>query len=137
MNTKKAALTVLSIALKIVIYAVVIMGIYRLGVMAYNYGHSVFAEEAVDSRPGRTVELHVESGASVGEIAKLLKEKGLVEDWKLFLLQAKLADFSEKLTAGQYKLSTAMLPSEIMSVLSGEEIDFCGRGCGFQAGKNR
>jgi len=124
MNTKKAALTVLSIALKIVIYAVIIMGVYRLGVMAYNYGHSVFAEEAVDSRPGRTVEVQVEKGASAGEIAKLLEEKGLVEDWKLFYLQARLSKYSEKMSSGQYTLSTAMLPSEIMAVLSGEEIDF-------------
>ena len=42
MNTKKAALTVLSIALKIVVLAVVVMGIYRLAGVAFDYGHSVF-----------------------------------------------------------------------------------------------
>lgn len=124
MNTKKAALTVLSIALKIVIYAVIIMGVYRLSMMAFDYGHSIFAEEAVDSRPGRTIEVTVESGASVGEIAKLLEEKGLVEDWKLFYLQAKLSKYSNKMEAGQYTLSTAMMPSEMMAVMSGEEVDF-------------
>ena len=46
MNTKKAALTVLSITLKIVIIAVVALGIFRLGSMAFSYGHSVFQEEA-------------------------------------------------------------------------------------------
>ena len=52
MNTKKAALTVLSITLKIVIIAVVALGIFRLGSMAFSYGHSVFQEEAVDLYSG-------------------------------------------------------------------------------------
>ena len=36
MNIKRAALTVLSIALKIVVIAVVILGIVRLGGMAFD-----------------------------------------------------------------------------------------------------
>ena len=59
MNTKKAALTVLSITLKIVIIAVVALGIFRLGSMAFSYGHSVFQEEAVDPMPGRTISVTV------------------------------------------------------------------------------
>ena len=51
MNIKRAALTVLSIALKIVVIAVVILGIIRLGGMAFDYGHSVLQEVAVDEEP--------------------------------------------------------------------------------------
>ena len=64
MNTKKAALTVLSITLKIVVIAVIALGIFRLGSMAFSYGHSVFQEEAVDSMPGRTIQVTVPDGAS-------------------------------------------------------------------------
>ena len=53
MNTKKAALTVLSITLKIVVIAVIALGIFRLGSMAFSYGHSVFQEEAVDPDAGK------------------------------------------------------------------------------------
>ena len=90
MNTKKAALTVLSIALKIVIFAVIVMGVYRLGTMAYAYGHAIFSEEAVDPKPGRTIEVTIESGTSTKEMAQLLEQKGLVEDGKLFFLQTAL-----------------------------------------------
>ena len=38
MNIKRAALTVLSIALKIVVIAVVILGIIRLVGIAFDYG---------------------------------------------------------------------------------------------------
>ena len=124
MNTKKAAVTVLSIALKIVIFAVVVIGVYRLGSMAFQYGHAVFQEEAVDQRPGRTVPVTIWSGASVKEIAKLLEEKGLVEDWKLFYVQVKVSKYAKTLVPGDYTLSTAMLPREMMAVMSGEETDF-------------
>ena len=83
MNTKRAALTVLSIALKIVVTAVVILGIIRLGGMAFDYGHSVFQEEAVDEEPGRSITVSIEDGTDVQAVAKLLEDKGLVNDLSL------------------------------------------------------
>ncbi len=124
MNTKRAALTVLSITLKIVIIAVVALGIFRLGTMAFSYGHSVFQEEAVDPMPGRTISVTVPNGASKTEIAKLLEKKGLVEDWKLFYIQILCSKYSKTMQPGTYTLSTAMKPRQLMAVLSGEEIDF-------------
>lgn len=120
MNTKKAALTVLSITLKIVIFAVIVLAVLRLGGMAYEYGHSVFQEEAVDAPPGRTVNVTVETGASVKEIARLLESKGLVEDWKLFSIQVKVSKYAKTMQPGTYTLNTAMLPREMMAVMSGE-----------------
>lgn len=125
MNTKKAALTFLSIALKIVVLAVVVMGIYRLGGIAFDYGHSVFQEEAVDREPGRSVTVTIETDASVQDIAKLLKENGLVEDWKLFYIQVQVSKYAKRLKPGTYTLSTAMKPREMMAVISreGEETE--------------
>jgi len=124
MNIKKAALTVLSITLKIVIAAIVVMAVYRLAGMAYNYGHSVFMEEAVDPKPGRTIEVTVESGSSLKDAAQKLEEEGLVEDWKLFYIQVKVSKYAKTMESGTYTLSTAMKPREIMAVMSGEEVDF-------------
>lgn len=124
MNTKKAALTVLSIALKIVIIAVVAIGIFRLGSMAFSYGHAVFQEEAVDPMPGRTISVTVPDGASKTEIARLLEKKGLVEDWKLFYIQILCSKYSKTMKPGTYTLSTAMTPRQLMAALSGEDVDF-------------
>lgn len=121
MNTKKAALTVLSITLKIVIAAVVVLAVFRLGSMAFNYGHAVFQEEAVDAPPGRTITVTVEDGASTQAIAKLLEDKGLVEDWKLFYVQVKVSKYAKTIQPGTYTLTTAMMPREMMAVMSGEE----------------
>lgn len=120
MNTKKAALTVLSITLNIVVIALVVIGLTRLGNAAYYYGHSAFYIEPVDEEPGRQVSVAVEKGDSAQEIGQLLQEKGLIEDWKLFYLQASLNKFDEKKIEGNYVLTTAMTPKEMMAVMSGE-----------------
>lgn len=120
MNTRKATLTVLSITFKIVITALIIMGILRLGTMAYNYGHSVFQETAVDEEPGRQVEVSIPAGSSEMAIGKILEKKGLVEDWKLFYLQVTVSKYRGKLQPGQYILSTAMKPRAMMAIMSGE-----------------
>ncbi len=124
MNTRKAALTVLSIALKIVIMAVIVLGIFKLGSTAFSYGHSVFQEEALDPMPGRTITVTVEDGSSAKTIAKLMEHKGLVENWKLFYIQAICSKYSKTMKAGTYTLSTAMKPRQLMAVMSGEEVDF-------------
>lgn len=123
MNTKKAALTVLSIALKIVVFAVLVLVLLRVGTIAYEYGHAVFEEEALDEPPGRTITVTVEEGASAQDIARLLEHEGLVDDWKLFYLQILCSKYADTMQPGTYELSTAMKPRELMAVMSGEEVE--------------
>ena len=84
MNTKKAALIVLSITLKIVALALVAMLLLRLGTTAYYYGHAVFHTGPLDAPPGRQAAVVIEEGDSIADVAKLLEQKGLVKDWLLF-----------------------------------------------------
>ena len=123
MNTKKAALTVVSIALKIVIFAALVVVLLRIGSVAYEYGHAVFEEEALDEAPGRTIPVSVPEGASAMDIARLMEDEGLVEDWKLFYLQILCSKYSDTMQPGEYTLSTAMKPRELMAVMSGEEVE--------------
>ena len=123
MNYKKAALTVLSITLNIVVTIMVLIGLSRLGNAAYHYGHSVFHAEAMDPEPGRKVNVTIERGDSAEEIAKILQNKGLVEDWKLFFIQARLSKYYDTMNAGDYTLTTAMTPKEMMAVMSGETLE--------------
>ena len=123
MNTKKAALTVLSIALKIVVFAVLVIALLRIGTVAYEYGHAVFEEEALDEPPGRTITVTVEEGSSTRDIARLMEHDGLVEDWKLFYLQILCSKYAKTMQPGTYELSTAMKPRELMAVMSGEEVE--------------
>lgn len=119
MNTKKAALTVLSITLRIVVTALVAMLMMRLGEEAYRYGHSVFRTEALDPEPGRQVPVSIGKGDSVSDVSKLLEQKGLVEDWKLFYIQVRLSKYYKTIVPGEYILTTAMAPKQMMAVMSG------------------
>lgn len=119
MNTKKAALTVLSITLRIVVTALVAMLLLRLGEEAYRYGHSVFHTQALDPEPGRQVAVSIGEGDSVSDISKLLEQKGLIEDWKLFYIQVRLSKYYKTITPGEYTLTTAMDPKQMMAVMSG------------------
>lgn len=123
MNTKKAAITVLSITWHIVVTALVVMALVRLGEEAYHYGHSVFHTEPIDHEPGRQVAVSIDESASVSDIGKLLEKKGLIEDWKLFYIQVRLSKYYKTLKPGEYTLSTAMVPKEMMIVMSGEELE--------------
>ena len=65
------------------------------------------------------MELTVPEGASVKEIANLLKENGLIEDVTVFRIQERLSAYHGKLIGGDYILNTSQTPTEMMEILSG------------------
>ena len=89
----------------------------------YNYGFRIFAEEAVDRKPGIDVNVAIVEGKSVKEIGKLLEEKGLIKSGSLFVWQVKFSEYADDLKPGQYTLNTSMTPYEMMAVMSAEEED--------------
>ena len=123
MNLKKAALTVASITIKIVLFCVIAIGIYRLAGMAYEYGHAVFDNEALDESPGKTVSVYIEEDDSKMDIAKQLENRGLVGDWVLFYIQTVTSEYSETIVPGVYSLNSSMTPEELLAVMSGEELE--------------
>ena len=120
MNTRKAAFKVISITSKVVILGLVFLAIWHLGKEAYYYGRGVFYPEPMDVEPGSYMLVKVAEQDTVKDIAKHLEKRGLVEDWKLFYLQARLGEYYEDVLPGEYILSTAMLPEEMMEIMSTE-----------------
>lgn len=123
MNTRKAAMRVVSICLRVAIFVAVVLGIVYLGQTTYHYTHEVFNDEAFEEAPGRDVVIKVSEEVSGKQLAKVLEENGLIENAVVFQIQMKMADFSGTVKAGNYKLNTSMTPSEMFKVLSGENED--------------
>ena len=96
MNTKKAALTVVSIALKIVIFAALVVVLLRIGSVAYEYGHAVFEEEALDEAPGRTIPVTVPEGASAMDIARQMEDEDGEDQRRGTKRGAKIGIFGEQ-----------------------------------------
>ena len=118
MNTRKAAMRVGSICLKVAIFILICLGIVYLGQTTYRYTHAVFSEEAMEEKPGRAVRVNIPEDVSSGKLAEVLEENGLIEDAGVFKIQMKMADFGDTVKAGTYELNTSMTPTEMFKILS-------------------
>lgn len=87
----------------------------------YDYGYRLFTETAVDEAPGTDILVQIKQETSNWQVGKLLEQKGLVRDGKLFYLQLKTSAYSKSIKPGVYTLNTSMTPKEMMIVMSGQE----------------
>ncbi len=118
MESRKFAGTFLSVTVKTCLFILIVVALYFVGRLAYGFGHDVFDEQPM-AADGSGVEIIVDIpvGSSVGDIADILAQKGLVSSAVLFKTQARLSDYYKKFIPGTYTLSTEMTPTEIMVVL--------------------
>ena len=92
--------------------------IYYFAVSAYQYGVRIYGEPAISEEPGTEINVTITDGMDFKGIAKQLYEKGLVREERLFYIQERLSNYSEDgFVAGDYVLSTAMTPDEMMDVM--------------------
>lgn len=120
MKTQKAMLSAGIAILRLAIFILVIVGIYRIGETSYRYCYSIVSDVAVDEEPGRDVRVTVTSGMKSKELASLLERKGLVEDADIFVFQLKVNRYDDRLKPGDYVLNTSMTPREMMKRMAGE-----------------
>ena len=103
---RKTAGMIISISLQMIVCAVVIIFLYDAGVKGFAFGESIFSPEAVSSQ------------GNGKDVAKLLESKGLIRDYKVFLVQAKL--YQATLYPGTYTLNTSMTSEEMLEILMEE-----------------
>lgn len=119
MESNKLAKTIISVSSKTLLFVMLALVLYFVGRSAYKFGNDVFNEQAMTSEQDAvSVEFVVHVGYTMKSVAKDLQECGLVADSKVFLVQAKLSDYNEKLVPGRYELNTAMTPTNILATLS-------------------
>lgn len=110
--------------LRLGLYLCVAIAVIYIGKSAYDFGYAVFNQEPMASEEdGRDITVVVENGNSVYEIGKTLKNKGLIEDAKIFVVQEKLSNYKGKLQSGTYILNTSMDIEEMLAILSKENIE--------------
>ena len=124
MDVKQFLGAVSAMIIKIVVAVVIIVAVFRLAVYAYDFGYKVFADVPVSDGEGRTVSVVISEGLGNRELAKMLEQKGLVDDANVFYIYELLSDYRKKeLKPGTYELSTAMNAEEMLELLcdDGEE----------------
>lgn len=121
----KIALKILSISLTIVLIIAVIFGLYKVGQAFYDFGYRVYTEPAMTKGEGQDMLVQVTSATTLRGLSESLQEKGLIRDWKLFYVQAKLAGYNVE--PGIFTVNTSMTAFEMMKIMTppeeGEVID--------------
>ena len=117
MNAKQLLGAVAAMIIKIAMAAVVIVVVFRLAVYAYDFGYQVFADVPVSEGEGRTVSVVISEGQSSRDLAKMLEQKGLINDANAFYVYERLSDYKDMLQPGVYELSTAMKAEEMLEIV--------------------
>ena len=105
---------------RIALYVCVALLIFWLGKTTYQFGYSVFNQQAMSRGEGQEITVVIKDDASVFKIARTLENKGLIKDDLVFVVQERLSNYHGKLRPGTYLLSTAYTPSRIMGILAGD-----------------
>lgn len=118
MKIKNLIGVVAGTVMKVVVYAAVIMFIWRAAYMAYDYGYRIFEEAPMSSGNGRVVTVTIPEDMSAKEMGTLLEQKGLIRDANLFILQYHLSEYKVDLLPGTFELSTAMTVDEMLKTMT-------------------
>ena len=103
---------IISISVKLLIYALVFFLMYEGVTKGYQFGHDVFSPEAISAAPGRDYSVLIKEGDSLSRVAKELEEAGLIRDRLVFMVQAKFYEYD--LNPGAYVLNTSMTSKEML-----------------------
>lgn len=125
MSLKYIVGTTAQIIIKVALFAFIIMYIIKAATAAYDYGYRVFTEPAMSFGDGRIISVYVEEDTSASAVGKMLQEKGLIRDGRLFMIQELLSEQHGKIQPGIYDLNTNMTVQQILEVIApdSEETD--------------
>ena len=121
MNVKSIALGFMGFIVRASILAVLILVVARVGKAAYDFGFRIFTEEAMSPEPGRDVAVTIVAGDSTMDVGKMLEEKGLIRDYKLFYVQKKCSVYDDDIKPGFYTLNTSMTADDMFAIIAGKK----------------
>lgn len=118
---RNIVLGILNILIRLSIACLVVIYVYRFAMASYHFGYMIFTDGAKEVAPGRDITVAVELDDSAYDIGKVLQNRGVIDDAKLFFVQEYLSEYHKKLLPGTYTLNTSMKPSEILKVLAADQ----------------
>lgn len=114
-NINKVSSAVISISIKVIIAAVVVLLLVRGAVVSYDFGHDIFYASSVDEEPGKDISVSIPEGCTASEAADILYSKGLIDNKLSFRVQAVFFEYD--ITAGEYTLNTSKTSKELLEEL--------------------
>lgn len=117
-DTREMIISIFSVALKVVLFVIAAMFIYKYALIGYDYGYRIFGEEPMSTGEGRKVAVTVGSDMSVKDIGQTLENKGLIRDANLFRIQERLSEHHGEIKPGIYELNTNMTAEEMIAIMA-------------------
>lgn len=108
--------TIIGISGKLIVYALVILLLVEGMSRGYAFGHEVFYATAMEPEPGTRYSLTIPEDQKPADVAKLLKDTGLIRNEYAVRIQMRFYDY--KIYPGTYELNTSMTSKEILQVLN-------------------
>ncbi|MBQ8933023.1 MAG: endolytic transglycosylase MltG [Lachnospiraceae bacterium] len=88
----------------------------------YRFGYTVFCADSAEEAPGRDVEIVVEKGETIDELAEKLYADHVIPNTYAFRIQARLYDIG--FYPGTYKVNTSMSTKEILKTIDLTEEEY-------------
>lgn len=123
MEANKISMKIISISLKVIVAAVLVMVLYKGTTMAYSYGYAIFNDVPMEEKPGREVSITIDKDTSAREIGNILESQGLVENGLVFFIQTKMVEKGKEIKPGRYELNTSMTAEEMIQIMAAGEKD--------------
>lgn len=120
---KDIAMSFIGFVIRAVILVLLVLGLYRAGQKAYDFGFRIFTEKPMTPEPGRDVAVTIVRGDSVMDVAEMFEEKGLIRDTKLFYIQKKCSVYDGDIKPGFYTLNTSMTAEDMFAIIAGTKDD--------------
>ena len=116
---KKILATIFGLGINIVIYAVAIFLLIRVGTMVYDFSYEVFGEPVVNENAEEEIPIEIQSGDGSQSVAEKLKAQGLINNEVAFMIKARLT--SANLMPGTYLLKANMSADDMITIMSNQE----------------
>lgn len=109
---------VVGVIFRVAVLVFSVYAIYQGALRCYDYGYRIFTEPAISSETGQTISVAITENMSASDMGILLKNKGLIRDARLFVLQYYLSEYRKDVKPGIFELSTAMTVEEMMAAMT-------------------
>ena len=101
-----------------VVAVVVIAIIVGAFFFAHNFGYSAYANEPYGTDPEKKMELVIESGESVMDVAEELEENEMISSKFVFWFRSKFSEYNGLMKAGTYQINETMGNDDILAVIT-------------------
>ncbi len=110
---KSVSTAILWISLRTLLNVLILLLLVEGFVTAYHFSYKLFGDYPYSAASSEMMNVEIEEGSSVMDVAVKLEELKIVENRYLFVARAYIGKYQEKIVAGAYVLGPGMSPDEI------------------------